>query len=121
MLEFKRMRKSYLLLLRFIFLAALLAAPPVQAQTGYTATLSELQLDAFPQVSAYLDFHDGEGKFIQDLNANQVNILENERRLPVMQLNTLHPGAQFVIVITFGPAMGVRDGLGMSRYDYLLQ
>jgi len=83
--------------------------------------LYPLDLSAFPQVSAYLDVFDASGNFIHQLQAQEVQVMENNQALAVGELQELQPGVQFALVVAYGPALGIRDGLGRSRYDYLLE
>ena len=73
----------------------------------------------FRAVSAYLDLHDAQGKFIDDLQASQVNILEGETVLPAIKLSKSNPGAQVVVAINPGPSFGIRNAQAISRYDIL--
>lgn len=118
---FKRLHRLVLLIFWITSLEAITGANAVTAQTPPAAGLSPPQMDDFPLLQAYLDVHNEEGVFIHDLQLEQVIMLEDERRLPVSELEELHPGVQFVIAITPGSSFGIRDSLGVSRYDYLMQ
>lgn len=91
----------------------------VRSQTNTQPTLGPPQIDAFPQVSAYLDYRDGEGNFIPGLRAVDVTVLENSQALVPLDLQALQPGVQFVVAINPGRSFAIRDGQGFSRYDYL--
>jgi hypothetical protein len=69
----------------------------------------------------YLDIRDADGNFVYDLEAGDVEVLEDSQSRTVSELNLLRPGAQLVLAINPGPAFGIRDAQGISRYDYLVQ
>jgi hypothetical protein len=90
-------------------------------QTGYTARLSSLDVNKFPHLNAFLDVHDPGGGFMHGLTSQDVFMLENGVQVPLTMLQEQKPGVQFVMAISPGASFGIRDGLGISRYDYLLQ
>ncbi len=91
----------------------------VNAQVSTQATLSTPQTDTFPQISAYLDVRDEAGKFISGIEPRQVRIIENGQTIPVKELQENRNGAQFVVAINPGRSFAIRDGQGITRYDYL--
>jgi hypothetical protein len=91
------------------------------AGTTATATITPPNTAEFPHLVAYLDVHDPTGGFVHGLNPQDVTLLENNLQIPVSDLQELKPGVQFVIAITPGESFIIRDGLGVSRYEYLLQ
>lgn len=104
-----------------LVLCLLLAAIPAAAQGEVAAVLSAPQLDQFPTISAYLDLRDNQGHFIHGLESEDLRVLEDEKSLPVSQLEELRPGAQIVIGVAPGPTFAVRNSQGISRYDYILE
>ena len=91
------------------------------AQAAYIATLTAPDTTTFPHLKAYLDVHDPAGEFVHGLTPQDVTMLENGVELPVSELQEQKPGVQFVIAITPGASFSIRDTLGISRYEYLLQ
>lgn len=91
------------------------------AQSGFTAVITPPDTADFPHLSAYLDVHDPSGGFIHNLTPQDVSIQEDGVSLPVTQLVELTPGVQFVIAITPGASFNIRDSMGISRFEYLLQ
>lgn len=91
-----------------------------RAQTGIDATLTQLQTESFPRIRAYLDVHDAQGGFVHGLQATDVRVLEDGYSLPVVDFGEVHPGVQMVIAINPGESFAIRNSLGLSRYDYLL-
>jgi hypothetical protein len=85
------------------------------------ARLYPLDKQAFPLVQSYLDVYDPAGAFLHDLKPEAISVIENGQPLAAQTLAEISPGVQFVMAISFGPALGIRDGLGRSRYDYLLE
>jgi len=92
-----------------------------KAETAYTAVLSAPDTSDFPYMTAYLDVHDPQGAFIHGLTPRDVTLLENDLQLPINTLEEQKPGVQFVIAITPGDSFFIRDSLGVSRYEYLMQ
>jgi hypothetical protein len=114
--------KISLILVALFALIASQAGTPVTAQdVAGQATLSPLYTENFPQLSAYLDLHDSAGKFMHGLQATDIQILEDGNPVPLDDLQELQPGVQFVIAVAPGPSFDIRDGNGVSRYDYLRQ
>ncbi len=100
-------------------LACILLSIPitVNAQSAATASLSIPNTDAFPTIEAYLNIHDTDGRFVHDLQAEHVRILEDESPAEVISLRELRPGVQFVLALNPGPELGVRNSQAISRYD----
>ena len=91
------------------------------AQSSSRATLSGPQYDQFPQAQVNLDLHDENGNFLHGVNEMAIMLLEDGAPVSIGSVQELHPGVQFVAAILLGPALSIRDGLGLTRYDYLLQ
>jgi hypothetical protein len=108
------------LLVGLLCLIALAAALPATAQGTVTVRLFPPQTEDFPKISANLDVHSSDVGFVHGLLPGDVTILEDGKQLPVVSLTELNPGAQFVIAITPGYTFDVRDGQGISRYEYLI-
>ena len=91
------------------------------AQADFTATLTTPDTTDFPHLTTYLDVHDPSGGFIYGLTPQDVTIQENGVPVPVSELEEQRVGVQFVVAITPGNSFTIRDSLGNSRYEYLLQ
>jgi hypothetical protein len=108
--------------LRGVILAlifSLLFTSWLSAQEINQARLTPPETETFPSISTLLHVRDEQGNFVHGLNAQDVNILENGRRLPVSDFEQLNPGIQFVVAINPGAAFNIRDLLGISRYEYI--
>lgn len=112
-------RKAVILVLALAVMG--IAIYPVQAQDAPVSLVRLFPFDksAFPKISTYLDVHDAAGAFVSGLTPGDIRLVENEQELPVDELVEVQPGVQFVLALSIGPAMGIRDGFGLSRYDYL--
>jgi hypothetical protein len=106
------------LILLIIFLVGVQGS---KAETAFTATLTAPNTSDFPHLTAYLDVHDPAGAFVHGLSPQDVTLLENDLQVPASELQEQKPGVQFVIAITPGESFSIRDTLGVSRYEYLLQ
>jgi len=108
--------------LRGVFLALIfsfLYTPYLSAQEIHQARLTPPETEDFPYISTYLDVFDADGNFVYGIDPEDVNVLENGRRLAVTELNKLRAGVQFVLAINPGAAFNIRDLQGNSRYDYV--
>ena len=109
------MRKFLLTLLGLLLLAG--PSYAVFAQSAATAELSLVNPQGFPTVTALLDVFDEQGHFITGLNSEDVTILEDSQPRPVSELVETAPPAQIVVAINPGPALDIRDGQGISRFE----
>jgi len=91
------------------------------AQSEPTVLLTSIDTRQFPQITAYLDVHDAQGEFVHGLTPQNVTVQEDGVTIPISQLDELTPGVQFVIAISPGDSFTIRDGMGISRYDYFTQ
>jgi FHA domain len=110
-----------LLLFTTLIIFAIVGANPTAAQTASTATLTPPDISAFPHLTTFLDVHDPTGAFVHNLTPQDVNLQENGVQVLAGELQEQKPGVQFVIAITPGAPFTIRDALGVSRYEYLLQ
>jgi|GEM_PF-4352379 len=110
------MRKITLLILCYCLL---LPTHPVAAEGGAEAVLTDLDIAAFPNVSAYLDVRNPDGTFIHGLTVDSVSILEDGRSLPITSLQEQRVGLQITVAINAGPTFAYRNNLGITRYAYL--
>ena len=65
--------------------------------------------------------HREDGGFWDGLQAEEVTVRENGLSLAVDELQPVYTDVQMVTAITLGPSFSVRDGLGVTRYEYLVQ
>ncbi len=117
-------RPAYLILIGILaagMLAAAVFIASAHAQSLAHADLSALQFDQFPLAQVNLDLHGPNGSFLHGVKKSEITLLEDGTPLAIDALQELHPGVQFATAIIIGPALSIRDGLGFSRYDYLLQ
>ena len=91
------------------------------AQEGNQVWLAPIDTEDFPTITSYLDVRTSEGDFVSGLDRDNVSIIENDNRAPVLEIEPLHTGVQFVIALSPGPSFGIRDVQGVSRYDHLAQ
>jgi len=104
-----------------LLLCLAISTLPAAAQSGLTASLSAPDASIFPTISAYLDVHDADGRFVEGLQPGQVSVLEGEALLSVEKIEKLRPGAQVVVAINPGPAFAIRNFQAVSRFDMIKQ
>lgn len=91
------------------------------AQEGSQVRLAPIDTEEYPRITSYLDVHTPEGDFVHGLEKRHVRIIEDGNQLPVVELDHMHTGVQFVLAVSPGTAFDIRDVQGLSRYDYLAQ
>lgn len=91
------------------------------AQTVGSAWLTPPRTDAFPRIEAFLSVRDPQGHFVHGLRATNIRLTEDDQSLAVAELNELRPGVQFVVAFNPGPAFGVRNSKGVSRYEFMVK
>jgi FHA domain-containing protein len=94
---------------------------PVRAQGQAHADLYPADASAFPSVSAFLDVFDGSERFVSGLKPGDVTVVEDGRPLPVRELNEMVVPAQIAVAVNPGPALGVRDSQGTTRFQHVVQ
>jgi hypothetical protein len=89
------------------------------AQEGSQVRLAPINTEDFPRITSHLDVRTPEGEFIFGLERQSVRIIEDGNQVPVLELEPLRTGVQFVLAISPGPPFEIRDVQGVSRYEYL--
>jgi hypothetical protein len=104
-----------------MLVAALLAWPaPVKAsvtaqEDAGSVNISELDGDAFPQMTLYFEAHDAQGQFRSGLTTDQVRILENDTSLTPDELRQVEPGVQVILAYNLNANFANRYN-GISRF-----
>jgi hypothetical protein len=88
-----------------------------RAQGTAYAEIGAPDTSAFPAITTLLDAYDGRGQFATGLQPQSITLLENGQAVRPEQIIDLQPGIKFAVAINAGPAIAVRDGFGVSRYD----
>ncbi len=104
-----------------IFVVLCFLPQPVRAQNGLKASLADIDTKNFPQIEAYLQVQDNQGRFYPGLQASDLQLTEDQATLSLDGLDELRPGVQFTLAVSPGPAFAVRNSKGVSRYDYIVQ
>ena len=100
-----------------ILIGLLLLSVHAAAQTTGSAILIPPETTNYPIIHSYLEVYDGQGRFIHDLQEKDVTIIEDQQSIPILELDELEAGAQFVVAVNLGPAFAIRDSNGISRFD----
>lgn len=104
----------------FLLLTISMAVPSALVRAQGTASIVLFQPDSskFPTITALLDVFDEQGNFLTGLTAAEFSILENGQSLGTPSaFEQLGQPLKMIVAINSGPALAVRDGLGISRYD----
>lgn len=107
----------------FLFFLLFSVSSPliVSAQTTAYAEIGVPDTSAFPKLSAFLDVYDSNGLFVSGLKPSDLAVLEDGNPRPVQELTESPLGAQLVVAVNPGPALDVRDNLGITRYQRIQQ
>ena len=111
----RRARLALSLCLAFLWISLLLPVPAFAAQTGSGVVLSLLETDAFPKLRFYFETYDENGRFIEDIQPKEVQVVEDGASKPVEVLEKFEPGIQFVVALNTAPAFLNQTG-GVSLY-----
>ena len=77
---------------------------PAAAQSAGMVQISQPETDKFPTVTFYMDAYDGQGSYINDLKANEVQVIENDTSRRPDNLSLQRPGVQFTVAMNLSPA-----------------
>ena len=101
-----------------VLLIACLALPAFSARADGLAYAAMTPPDTtkFPTITAYLDAFDDHGTFLNDLGIGDVSALENGQLIKPDSLEKLVTPLNFVLAVNSDPALGNRDGQGLSRF-----
>jgi hypothetical protein len=108
----------FFVILFFLLPQQFILAQTEEPQSG--AILSQPDLDRFPTIQVYMDVFDSNGNFIQNLTAEDVYLIEDDRIIDEVTLEELRPGLQLVVVVNPGLEFARRNSQAVSRYDILL-
>ncbi len=100
-------------------MAAVAVARADAAQPQAWIAVFGLDTADFPRVSAWVEAWDAQGQFIAHIRPADVQVSEDGHPRALAAWQEQQPGAQVVIAIEDGRALGVRDDLGVSRYQYI--
>lgn len=101
-----------------LFFGGVLAA---RAQGAATVMASPPDLSAFPQVRVLVDVRDANGVFVSGLSPQNLTVQEDGQESVLQSVEELRPGAQLTVAINPGQSFIIRDGQGISRYEYAVQ
>jgi len=114
-----RNRTLWQLFTLLLLASLILPAASVRAQGTAFAVITAPDTSKFPSMSSLLDVFDDQGNFLTSLQPSDVSVLENGEQINPEKLELLQPPLNFVVAINASPALGIRDGFGKSRYDYM--
>jgi hypothetical protein len=83
----------------------LLLNKPAAAQSAGLVQISSPDTEQFPTVKFYMDAYDGQGNYINNLNANEVQVIENGIARRPDEVSLQHPGVQFTVAVNLGTAL----------------
>jgi len=110
-------------LLPFLLSLSLLAAPQAfaRAQTAAYAEIASIDTTDFPKISTLLNVYDANGEFITGLKPSDIAVYEDSLEGEADAIREFEVPAQIAVAINPGPAMAVRDGNGVARFERVLE
>ena len=108
--------------LSFILTISLLAVSQVfaHAQTAAYAEIAAVDTQAFPQISALVDVYNANGEFMTGLKPPDFTVYEDGQQRDTEKVTESTVPVQIVVAINPGPALAVRDGNAIPRFDYVV-
>ncbi len=113
------MKTSWPLLL-LAFSALLWPLQGAQAQASEAlVTLAPPLTEAFPKIQVFATVQNPQGQPYHGLRQPDFTLLEDDQPVALLEVKERHPGVQVVFALNPGPPLGVRDELGVTRYEYI--
>ncbi|HKY52989.1 MAG TPA: hypothetical protein VJM08_01735, partial [Anaerolineales bacterium] len=108
--------------LSFLLSLSLLAAPQAfaHAQTAAYAEIASVDAQDFPQISAMVDVYNANGEFMTGLRPYDFTVYEDGQKREIETVTESGIPVQIVVAINPGPALAVRDGNAIPRFDYVV-
>ncbi|MCE5209029.1 MAG: FHA domain-containing protein [Chloroflexi bacterium] len=118
-LQFERVVGGMALFLTIVLgLSALVL--PVSAQTANSVSVTGLDITSFPLVKFFLQVTNVEGKIVNDLQPDQLEIMEDGFVRPVTELTRIQTGSQIILAVNESPAL-TNQIQGVSYYRTFMQ
>jgi hypothetical protein len=110
-------------LARFLLTFSLLAGTwtIVHAQTAASAEIVQIDANDFPRVSALLNVYDANGEFISGVQPSDITVYEDGQENKADTITESSVPVQVVVAINPGPAMAVRDGNAVARFERAIE
>ncbi len=109
-----------LLLILFLQAGLLVQAGAANAQEGGTLNIGVPQIDSFPTIWFHLSAYNAQGDFIDLLEENSVEIVEDGQILQPEKIEKIDTGLQIIIALNTSPALNNPTN-GISEYQRLQQ
>jgi hypothetical protein len=78
--------------------------------------ISKPDLSQYPQINLTFRPVNASGEFIKDLQAINVDVIENGQKLSANSLELVNSGVQFTVAVNEGPTLANRYS-GVSRFE----
>src|SRR5688572_7639468 len=116
----RRMRKTFSLILSFIFLLSLFTNVNAQQSTA-AVTLYNVEASAFPTVTGFVDVFDAQKNFASGLTPEAVTVTENGQTLTVDSFTEMEIPLQLTVAVNQGLPLDAQDANGISRFQRVAQ
>ena len=115
------MRKFLAVSLCFYLLFAGLIHANAQEQSSARVSLYSLKTGDFPTITAGMDVTDSAGNVVTGLKPDEITLLEDNQSRPLVSLEEVQTGVEFVLALDPGPTFAFRDANAVTRYDKIVQ
>jgi hypothetical protein len=115
----KRIVPAYLIKIIIICLILLIGSSSARAQSGKTVRISLPDSSAYPTITVYIDPFDRNGNPLGNLETDQITLVEDGINRDLLEIQSLNPGIQLVVVFNFSTPFAIQDINGRSRFDYI--
>lgn len=116
---FNKLKPGHTLNLRIVLTAMILLLVCVSAgyaQSAGSIELSKPDLSQYPQINLTFRPVNASGEFLKDLQAINVDVIENGQKLSANSLELVNSGVQFTVAVNEGPTLANRYS-GVSRFE----
>ena len=110
------LRQALAVGLCFFLLLGIFPAQLIKAESPAGVKLGPLDTSEFPKINLSMEVYDPEVGFVNNLQASDLLVLEDEKPAQGVELKQVSPGVQFVAAINPGPSFAIRDSQGNTRY-----
>lgn len=94
---------------------AAFSVPVSAAFSGPGLVLSSLEIEKFPDIYFYFGAFNENGRFIDDLQPEDIQVVEDDTALSMRRLEKFEPGVQFILSLNTSPVFLNQAG-GISAY-----
>ncbi len=104
-----------------LLLLSELPGASVRAQGEAAVHISAPEVDAFPEITVYIDPTARDGSPQQGLSAEQIALTEDGIPRELLDFQELQPGIQLVVAFNISNPFAIQDINGRSRFEFIVE